>query len=87
RVVTAIVFWESKGVLHLDFLAGQKTINAQNSSTLLNEKVKPAIRSKRRMRQDSVCSSLHCRFNDGNSTGTGVVRTASSSVQPRLSSI
>jgi hypothetical protein len=39
----------------LDFLTGQKTINAQYYSTLLNEKVKPAIRSKRRNWQNSVC--------------------------------
>jgi hypothetical protein len=50
----ATVFWDSKGITHLDFLTCQKTINAQYYSTLLNEKVKPAIRSKRRKRQDSV---------------------------------
>jgi transposase len=48
------VFWDSKGIIHLDFLTGQKTINAQYYSTLLKEKVKPAIGSKRRKRQDSV---------------------------------
>jgi transposase len=53
KIMTA-VFWDSKGIIHLDFLTGQKTINAQYYSTLLNEKVKPAIRSKRRKRQDSV---------------------------------
>jgi hypothetical protein len=52
--IMATVLWDSKGIIHLDFLTGQKTINAQYSSTLLNEKVKPAIRSKRRKRQDSV---------------------------------
>jgi hypothetical protein len=41
-------------IIHLDFLTGQKTINAQYYSTLLNEKVKPAIRLERRKRQDSV---------------------------------
>jgi hypothetical protein len=49
------VFWDSKGIIHLDFLTGQKTINAQYYSTPLNEKVKSAIRLKRRKRQDSVC--------------------------------
>jgi histone-lysine N-methyltransferase SETMAR len=49
------VFWDCKGVIHLDFLTGQKAINAQYYSTLLNEKVKPAIRSQRRKRQESVC--------------------------------
>jgi hypothetical protein len=52
--IMATVFWDSKGIIHLDFLTGQKTINAQYYSTLLNEKVKPAIRSKRRKRQNSV---------------------------------
>jgi histone-lysine N-methyltransferase SETMAR len=37
-IMTA-VFWDSKGIIHLDFLTGQKTINAQYYSTLLNEKV------------------------------------------------
>jgi hypothetical protein len=57
-MIIANVFWDSKAVLHLDFLAGHKTINVQYYSTLLNEKVKPAIRSKRRKRQDSVCFLL-----------------------------
>jgi hypothetical protein len=48
------VFWDSKGIIHLDFLTGQETINAQYYSTLLNEKVKPVICSKRRKRQNSV---------------------------------
>jgi hypothetical protein len=39
----------------MDLLTGQKTINAQYYSTLLTEKVKPAIRSKRRKLQDSLC--------------------------------
>jgi transposase len=52
--IMAAVFWDSKGIIHLDFLTGQKTINAQYYSTLLNEKIKAAICSKRRKRQDSV---------------------------------
>jgi histone-lysine N-methyltransferase SETMAR len=44
--IVATVFWDSKVIIHLDSLTGQKTINAQYYSTLLNEKVKPAIRSK-----------------------------------------
>jgi hypothetical protein len=52
--IMAAVFWDSKGIIHLDFLTGQKTISAQYYSTLLNEKMKPAIRSKRTKRQDSV---------------------------------
>jgi histone-lysine N-methyltransferase SETMAR len=54
KIMTA-VFWDSKGIIYLDFLTGQKTINAQYYSTLLNEKVKSAICLKRRKRQDSVC--------------------------------
>jgi hypothetical protein len=27
--IMAAAFWDSKGVFHLDFLTGQKTINAQ----------------------------------------------------------
>jgi hypothetical protein len=38
------VFWDSKGIIHLNILTGQKIINAQYCSTLLNEKMKPAIR-------------------------------------------
>jgi hypothetical protein len=46
RKIMATVFWDSKGIIHLDFLTGQKTFNAQYYSTLLNENVRPAIRSK-----------------------------------------
>jgi hypothetical protein len=45
-MIIATVFWVSKGVLHLVFPADQQTINARYYSTSLNEKVKPAIRSK-----------------------------------------
>jgi hypothetical protein len=44
--IMATVFWDSKAIIHLDFLTSQKIINVQYYSTLLNEKVKPAIRSK-----------------------------------------
>jgi histone-lysine N-methyltransferase SETMAR len=53
KIMTA-VFWDSKGIIHLDFLTGQKTINVQYYSTLLNEKVKSAIHIKRRKKHDSV---------------------------------
>jgi hypothetical protein len=53
--IMVTVFWDSKGIIHLDFLTGQKAINAQYYSTLVNEKVKRAIRLKRRKMQDSVC--------------------------------
>jgi transposase len=54
KVMTTL-FWGSKGIIHLDFLTSQKPINVQYYSTLLNKKVKSAIRLKRRKRQDSVC--------------------------------
>jgi hypothetical protein len=54
KIMTA-VFWDSKAIIHLDFLTGQKSVNAQYYSTLLNEKVKSAIHLKRRKGQDSVC--------------------------------
>jgi hypothetical protein len=54
KIMTA-VFWDSKGIIHLDFLTGQKTINVQYYLTLLNENVKSAICSKQRKWQDSVC--------------------------------
>jgi hypothetical protein len=50
--IMATVFWDSKDIIHVDFLTGLKTMNAQYSSILLNEKVKPVIRLKRRKRQD-----------------------------------
>jgi hypothetical protein len=55
--IMASVFWDSKGIIYsyVDLLTGQKAINAQYYSTLLTEKVKPAIRSKRRKLQDSLC--------------------------------
>ena len=52
--VMATIFWDFKGVLHIDFLHGRKTINAQYYSSLLTEDVKPAIRGKRRKSQSSV---------------------------------
>jgi hypothetical protein len=44
-----------KGYQSPGLLTGQKTINAQYYSTLLNEKVKSVIRLKRKERHDSVC--------------------------------
>jgi hypothetical protein len=43
--IMTTVFWDSKGIIHLNFLTGQKTINTQCYSTLLNEKMKLAIHS------------------------------------------
>jgi [histone H3]-lysine36 N-dimethyltransferase SETMAR len=52
--VLATVFWDSKGILAVDFLTERRTINAEYYSTLLKEKVKPAIRNKRRKANKSV---------------------------------
>lgn len=52
--VMATVFWDFKGILHVDFLHTQKTINAQYYSNLLTQDVKTAIRGKRRKSQSSV---------------------------------
>jgi hypothetical protein len=79
--------YHSPGLTHCS-----KTINAQYYSTLLNENVKPTIRSKRRKGRIQFSSSktilaLTQRLNDGNSTETEVECPASSTVQSILSSI
>jgi len=49
-------FWESQGVIFIDILVEQRTINAAYYSKLLKDRVKPAFRSKRRGRSvRSVC--------------------------------
>jgi histone-lysine N-methyltransferase SETMAR len=54
--VMASVFWDSQGVLFIDFLTEQRTINAAYYSKLLKDRVKPAFHSKRRGRSvKSVC--------------------------------
>jgi histone-lysine N-methyltransferase SETMAR len=50
----ATVFWDSKGVLYVDFLTQHRTINAQYYSALLEGPVKAAIRNKRKRAQTSV---------------------------------
>jgi hypothetical protein len=76
--IMATVFWDSKGIIHLDFLTGQKTINAQYYSTLLNEKVKAGnpLKAKKKagfsLLPPRQRSFSHCSFNDGNSTETEV---------------
>jgi hypothetical protein len=91
-MIIATLFWDSKDVLHLDFLAGKKTINAEYYSNLLNESEAENTLKVKKVAGFSLlpprqCSSSHCRFNDDNSTETEVVCTASSSVQSRLSSV
>ena len=56
--VMATIFWDSKGVLYVDFLTERRTINAEIYSALLEGPVKTAIRKKRKRAQISV-SFLH----------------------------
>jgi hypothetical protein len=54
--VMASAFWDSQGVLFIDFLTEQRTIEASYYSKLLKDQVKPAFRSKRRgLSIKSVC--------------------------------
>jgi len=55
--VMVSVFWDSQqGVLLIDFLTEQRSINAAYYSKLLKDRVKPAYRPKRRSRPvKSVC--------------------------------
>lgn len=46
--VLCTVFWDMRGVIAVDFLTEQRTVNAQYYSNLLKNTVKPAYRSKRR---------------------------------------
>ena len=48
------IFWDSKGVLYVDFLTERRTINAEYYSALLEGLVKAAIRNKRKRAQTSV---------------------------------
>jgi hypothetical protein len=51
-----VFFCNSHGVLFINFLTEQQTTNAAYYSKLLNDRVKPALRSKRRSRSvKSVC--------------------------------
>jgi hypothetical protein len=50
----AIIFWNSKGVLYVDFLTQRHIINAQYYSVLLEGPVKTAVRNKRKRAQISV---------------------------------
>jgi hypothetical protein len=44
RKVTAKVFWDSQGILFIDFLTEKLTINAVYYSKPLKDRVKPAFR-------------------------------------------
>jgi len=50
----ATIFWDSKGVLYVDFLIERRTINAEYYSALLEGRVKTAIRNNRKRVQTSV---------------------------------
>ena len=52
--VMATIFWDSKGVLYMDFLTECHTINAEYYSALLKGLVKTAIRNRRKRAQTSV---------------------------------
>jgi len=52
--VMATMFWNSKGVLYVDFLTERRTINTEYYSALLEGPVKTAIRNKRKRAQTSV---------------------------------
>ena len=55
--VMATIFWDSKGVLYVDFLTGHCTINAEYYWALLEGPVKTAVRNKRKRTQTSVSFS------------------------------
>jgi len=50
----ATIFWESEGVLYVDFLTERRKINAEYYSALLEDPVQTAIRNKRKRAQTSV---------------------------------
>jgi len=52
--VMATIFWDSKGVLYVNFLTERRTINAEYYLALLEGPVKTAIRKKRKRAQTSV---------------------------------
>jgi hypothetical protein len=52
-------FWETQGILFIDFLIEQRTINATYYSKLLKDREEPAFRSKRRVRSVKRVCLLH----------------------------
>jgi len=52
--VMATIFWDSIGVLYVDFLPEHRTINTEYYSALLEGPVKTAIRKKRKRAQTSL---------------------------------
>jgi hypothetical protein len=66
-------FWDPQGILFIDFLIEQRTINAAYNSKLLKDRVKPAFRSKRRGRSVKSVCLLHvnaCLHTAAVTTGT-----------------
>ena len=52
--VMATIFWDSKGVVYMDFLTKRRKINAEYYSALLEGPVKTTIRNRRKKAQISV---------------------------------
>lgn len=51
-----VVFWDSQGVLYVDFLTERRAINTEYYSALFEGPVKAAIRNKRERSQTCVIS-------------------------------
>ena len=56
--VMATIFWDSKGVLYVDFLTQRCTINVEYYSALLEGPLKAAIRNKRKRAQTCLFSRI-----------------------------
>jgi hypothetical protein len=52
--IMSTIFWNSKGILYMDFLTEHHTVNTEYYSALLKGPVKTAIRNKRKRVQTSV---------------------------------
>jgi hypothetical protein len=75
------VFWDSEGVLLIDSLIEEGTINAAYYSKFLKDRLKPAFHSKRRSQSSKNCLSpprqrvsAHCRCDNGNIGEPGTKR-------------
>jgi hypothetical protein len=68
---TASGFWESQDVLFIDFLTEWRTINVDDYSKLLKDRIKPAFCSKRR----SWSVKRVCLFHDNARPHTAAVTT------------
>jgi histone-lysine N-methyltransferase SETMAR len=57
--IMASVFWDSEGVIHVDFLQHDVTINAQYYSTLLRNDVHQAVQKKSHGKLSKIIILLH----------------------------